>query len=434
MTGPTPRPGRGRALPGNRWDLLDGVTPPAPPSVTVVVAHYRQQAQLDRTLLALSRQTHPASRLEVVVVDDGSPETPRVPDGVRLVVQEDRGFRLAAARNLGASLADGDVLCFLDADTAPEPDYVRELTRLPALASDIVAAGRRRHAALDRAPEEARLEQVAPALELDEPAWLRRAYADSRDLLDADDRSYRFVIGAVTACSADLFADTGGYDEAFTRYGGEDWEWAYRAWLTGGVLAHVPSAVAWHDGPEWSGRDLADRQRAKNAEALLLADLVPAPGSRGRALRGPHADVALHGPLTGGEAARFICLDSILAEVPEASVVGAPVVGGGDAGLAIDGRRLDRVRVDVVVADAPVRVRDGELQRAVAELDGRGPGAIVYVDDEGATLLTVSSRRAAIRGRRWGSDALHETVVRRSPSVVRLVDEPDVEGYVGGWA
>ena len=457
MTGPTPRPGRGRALPGNRWDLLDGVTPPAPPSVTVVVAHYRQQAQLDRTLLALSRQTHPASRLEVVVVDDGSPETPRVPDGVRLVVQEDRGFRLAAARNLGASLADGDVLCFLDADTAPEPDYVRELTRLPALASDIVAAGRRRHAALDRAPEEAWVEQVAPALELDEPAWLRRAYADSRDLLDADDRSYRFVIGAVTACSADLFADTGGYDEAFTRYGGEDWEWAYRAWLAGGVLAHVPSAVAWHDGPEWSGRDLADRQRAKNAEALLLADLVPAPGSRGRALRGPHADVALHGPLTGVEAARFVCLDSILAEVPEASVVGAPdgspvvgapgrtpvvgapVVGapaggGSDAGLAVDGRRLDRVRVDVVVADAPVRVRDGELRRAVAELDGRGPGAIVYVDDEGATLLTVSSRRAAIRGRRWGSDALHETVVRRSPSVVRLVDEPDVEGYVGGWA
>jgi len=443
--GPVPRPGRGRALPGNRWDLLDDETPPAPPSVTVVVAHYRQQAQLDRTLLALSRQDHPASRLEIVVVDDGSPETPRVPDGVRLVVQEDRGFRLAAARNLGASVADGEVLCFLDADTAPEPGYVRELTRLPALASDVVAAGRRRHAALDRAAEEARVEEVAPGLELDEPGWLRRAHAESRDLLDADDRSYRFVIGAVTACSADLFADTGGYDEGFTRYGGEDWEWAYRAWLAGGVLAHVPSAVAWHDGPEWSGRDLADRQRAKNAETLLLADLVPVPGSRGRGLRGRHVDVAVHGPTTGGDAARFVCVDSIAAELPEASVVaeiGAAGVGRADAGQAdgradagqaVDGRSLDRVRVDVVVEGDPVRIRDGELRRAVDELDGRGPGSITYVDGSGVALLTVASRRAANRRRRWQTEGLAETVVRHSPSIARIDDEPDVEGYVGGW-
>jgi GT2 family glycosyltransferase len=438
--GPAPRPGRGRALPGNRWDLLDGETPPAPPSVTVVVAHYRQQAQLDRTLLALSRQDHPASRLEVVVVDDGSPEAPRVPDGVRLVVQEDRGFRLAAARNLGASVADGEVLCFLDADTVPEPGYVRELTRLPALASDVVTAGRRRHAALGEAPEEARVERIAPALELDEPGWLRRAHADSRDLLDADDRSYRFVIGAVTACSADLFADTGGYDEGFTRYGGEDWEWAYRAWLAGGVLAHVPTAVAWHDGPEWSGRDLADRQRAKNAETLLLADLVPVPGSRGRGLRGRHADVAVHGPTSGGDAARFVCLDSIAAELPEASVTAGGAVGAGAGpdgraldGRALDGRSLDRVRVDVVVEGAPVRVRDGELRRAVDELDGRGPGSITYVDDTGAPLLTVASRRAAVRRRRWDDDGLSEGVVRHSASIARLDDEPDVEGYVGGW-
>ncbi|GAA0962982.1 glycosyltransferase family 2 protein [Frigoribacterium faeni] len=431
--GPAPRPGHGRALPGNRWDLLDGITPPAPPSVTVVVAHYRQQAQLDRTLLALSRQDHPASRLEVVVVDDGSPEPPRVPPGVRLVVQEDRGFRLSAARNLGASVADGDVLCFLDADTAPEPSYVRELTRLPALSSDVVTAGRRRHAALEGVAEEARVEQVAPALELDEPAWLRRAHVESRNLLDADDRSYRFVIGAVTACSADFFADTGGYDEGFTRYGGEDWEWAYRAWLAGGVLAHVPAAVAWHDGPEWSGRDLDERQRAKNAETLLLAELIPVPGSRGHGVRGRHADVALHGPTSGGDAARFVCLDSIAAELPEAVPVDGGVAGGVDGGRADGGAVVDRVRLDVVVADAPVRVRDGELRRAVDEVGARGLASITFVDDEGVELLAVRSRRAAARARRWGDETVFEAVVRRSPSIARVVAEPDLEGYVGGW-
>ena len=51
------------------------------------------------------RPTPPGAR--GVVVDDGSPAPPVVPDGVRLLRQDDRGFRAAAARNLGARHARG---------------------------------------------------------------------------------------------------------------------------------------------------------------------------------------------------------------------------------------------------------------------------------------------------------------------------------------
>ncbi|WP_286343787.1 glycosyltransferase family 2 protein [Frondihabitans sucicola] len=277
----------GRPLPQNRWDLLDESEPGEPAAVTVIVPHYRQQAELDRTLLALRRQDHPASRLEIVVVDDGSPIPPTVPDDVILVRQEDRGFRLAAARNAGAAVASGSVLCFLDADTSPEPSYIRHLSRLPALSSDVVAVGRRRHASFTDAGirGSALVQDVGPTVELPEPRWLRDAYASSRNLLEVDDRSYRFVIGAVSACSASLFAESGGFDEGFASYGGEDWEWAYRAWLLGALLAHVPLAVAWHDGPEWAGRpDSAAGD--KNAETLRLARLLPVPGSGPKGLRG----------------------------------------------------------------------------------------------------------------------------------------------------
>jgi GT2 family glycosyltransferase len=239
----------GTGIRGNRWDPLDGQAPVALPTVSVVVVHFEQQAELDRTLAALGRQDYPAELLEVIVVDDGSRVAPRVSHGARLLRQPDEGFRLAAARNLGASSATGDILCFLDADTAPEPGYVRAITRLPALAPETVAVGRRRHTRFERLDASAAIELAAPGAALEEPQWLADAYARSRDLLESDNRSYRFVIGAVIACSRWFFDEVGGFDESFTQYGGEDWEWAHRAWVGGAVFAHVADAVAWHNGP-----------------------------------------------------------------------------------------------------------------------------------------------------------------------------------------
>ena len=95
----------GIALPGNRWDLLDGRE--ATPTVSVVVAHYEQPAQLARCLAALAGQDHPRDRLEVIVADDGSAVPPRVPAGVRFVRQADEGFRLAAVRKPRRGARDG---------------------------------------------------------------------------------------------------------------------------------------------------------------------------------------------------------------------------------------------------------------------------------------------------------------------------------------
>lgn len=416
-----------RPLPGNRWDLLDGAAPDAPPTVSVVVVHYDQQAELDRTLHALARQDHPADRTEVIVVDDGSPVPPRVPEGVRLLRQEDRGFRVAAARNAGAAAATGDVLVFLDADTAPEPGYLRTIARLPALAPDCLAVGRRRHADLAGAPADAPVERLGPERELPEPAWLADAYRATRDLLDADDRSYRYVIGAVAACSRALFAEVGGFDEGFSAYGGEDWEWAYRAWLAGAVLAHVPEAVAWHDGPDWSGRDEASRA-AKNAEALLLADLVPVPGSRPRGLPSGRADVLVHPP--GGEASaaqRFVSVDSVLAALPGAEP--APDTSADPAG----GTRYDRVRLDVVL-DRPLRATDpGAVAAAVERVGAEGLGELALLGPDGTPLLRVVARRARARERRWDRDDLFPRATAPAEGVVPLDDEPDLEAYLGGW-
>lgn len=355
-------------VPGNRVDLLDARTASPPPEVSVVIPYYMQQARLDLVLTALADQTHPSSRLEVVIADDGSPQPPRVPPeaaGLRVTVvrQDDRGFRPAAARNLGVRTATGSVLCFLDGDTVPEPSYVHRASRLPALLPDAVVTGRRRHANLSGWTP-ARLRAwwrggVEPPPELAEPAWLRELSAGlGRGAGGVTDSSFRAVISAVLICGRSLFSEVGGFDETFTRYGGEDWELAHRLFTAGAVLAHEPRAVAWHDGPDWAGRNEHPDEAAaqKAAEAAELAARVPEPALR-----------------RGVEAAELLGAPDVVARAGGADPATVRVLLGlGDVGIWT-GRSAERV----ATGSSDPRVHNGEpptavLARARTVLDVRG--------------------------------------------------------------
>ena len=399
---------------GNRWDSLDGIHPDPLPTVSVIVAHYDQPEQLARTLHALAAQDYPQELLQIIVADDGSPGAPDVPDGVTLVRQEDRGFRLAAVRNLGVRASSGEVLCFLDADTAPEPGYVRSLSRLPALLPEAVVVGRRRHADLSAAEE----------------------YARSGNLLDSDDRSYRFVIGAVIACSRRMFDEVGGFDETFTSYGGEDWEWAHRMWQAGAVFAHVPQAVAWHDGPEWADRDGSGIDRA-NTQTLRMQSSIPVPGSSPRALWPGAADLFVQVQGEHLPAALFIMAGSLftafprarllLDVVPEVLADDPRVSDALDAPDAVDARVLWEVHRPVVVLDPDW------LVDLVLGLGTGGLGGVALVDGDGSPIGRLRSRRAHRRAARWGHDDAFQT--RRMTAVGTHVLRPDprVEAWVGGW-
>lgn len=418
---------------GNRWDTLDGVDPGILPKVSVIVAHYEQPAELARTLSALSMQDYPHELLEIVVADDGSPGDVRVPDGVILVRQEDRGFRLAAVRNLGVRASSGDVLCFLDADTAPEPGYVRALTRLPALLPEAVTVGRRRHADFSGIAPEAPVLEAVVDRELPEPAWLAQEYARSRDLLDADDRSYRFVIGAVIACSRRLFDETGGFDESFSAYGGEDWEWAHRMWQAGAVLAHVPTAVAWHDGPEWAERSGSGLERA-NGQTMRLVSSIPVGGSAPRGLLSDAPDLVVR--LRGAHApeALFVAVDSILAAFPLARVMldATTTAVAGDPRVVVGDEQPD-ARV-IWELDRPVVVLEPSwIAERVAGLGTGDVGIVDLVAADGSSLGVLRSRRAMRRAVRWGTEEGFTTRTIAANGVHLLRSDPRVEAWVGGW-
>ena len=269
--------------------------------VSVVIPYYNDQRLLTLLLKALAQQRCDHA-FEVVVADDGSITPPIIPPDLNFpctaVRQVDQGFRAAAARNLGAAQACGRWLLFLDGDTLPAADYVQTMVRRLRAVDDghgALVLGRRRHADFATVGDDVVLGFLrddraagpdrggASAIQvLDEPQWLSDGYARTDHLAAASDEDFRLVISAVLGVDRALWAAVGGFDETFVGYGGEDWDFGWRAWLAGATFAHEPAAVAWHDGPDAAGRDLD--AAAKNAESLLLASKIPLPSVRGTGL------------------------------------------------------------------------------------------------------------------------------------------------------
>ena len=441
-------------VPQNRWDLLEASPVPSP-QVSVVVCHYDQPAQLARTLAALGRQT--LRPHEIVIADDGSreppeprplhPSDPAGPIPVRVVTQPDLGFRAAAARNLGARHATGEVLVFLDADTVPEPGFLEALTRTVARCPDALAVGRRRHADLSAMPLDG---DPAAAPRLPEPAWLSDGYRATRNLLDADGRSFRYVISALFAVRRSLFDDLGGFDERFVGYGGEDWDLGYRAWNVGAVLVHERAAVGWHDGPDWAGR--AEDRARKDLESLRLAALVPEPSTRGAPLPAQLPDVLVDLAPTpaptdpggsvepGGPAGRPVTVTarlvhSLLTQTHRDLRVRLPGEPAEPyAGMvqcepwSADQCRRARARLVVhrpLPADTVARMMQAATTHDLGEVEA------VTADGEVVALLTTT--RATGRGRRWGV-AVDPAFGRAALRVEAVPPRRDLAGYFAASA
>lgn len=444
------RPPWGRVAVGNAWEAAPASYDGEQRTVTVVVTHFEQPVELERTLTALRRQSVPPD--QVVVADDGSAVPPTLPPGVGLARQPDEGFRAAAARNAGARLAVGDLLVFLDADTTPEPDFLQHLLRVPATHPEALVVGRRRHADLAGVPTDVPLPAAAQGRELDEPAWLVDAYRRSDDLREADELSFRFVVGAVLACSRWWFEELGGFDESFVGYGGEDWDLAHRSWLAGGLVAHVPEAVAWHDGPDAGGRPRTHDDG--HAEARARADRIGVDrvGWRGL-LRGP-ADLAVS--LDPGLSATELVIgaDAILEVAPRTTVLVDP---GGRHLLGDDPRVRERDGSGVGADDAALLGTRVHLQldRALVgppaaftalweALRGTGLPATTLLtvattagDPSGPAAPVVVGRahdlRLHRRAARWGDDTPLRTGTLALPGL-RTVGRGDrLEAHLGRW-
>jgi glycosyltransferase involved in cell wall biosynthesis len=201
------------------------------PLISVVIATYERPELLLRCVDAVLAQTLPASRFEIVIVDDGSSRETRerllaelsarrrkgrTPTLRFLWLPDNRGP--AAARNCGILAARGRVIAFTDDDTLPLPDWLE-------CGLDAIRGG---------------ADAVAGAVDVPLPAVPTDYERDAAGLSNA---------GFVTAncfVRSDLLRAVGGFDERFRWAWREDTDLCFRLRASGAIVRASQAARVMH--------------------------------------------------------------------------------------------------------------------------------------------------------------------------------------------
>jgi glycosyltransferase involved in cell wall biosynthesis len=225
------------------------------PYVSVIVPTLDDREALARCLAALARQTWPADRHEIVVVDNGSREDPApllaAAPRARLAREASPGSY--AARNRGVAEARGDVLAFTDADCVPAPEWIeRGVARLFASPDAGFVAGAVELTFADAArPTSAELHD-----------WLVMNFHQDRNV-----RERRFGATANLFTTRAVFAAVGPFDGALTS--GGDLEWGRRVFARGYQPVYEAGALVRHPARASLAAALARERRLTGGRVQL---------------------------------------------------------------------------------------------------------------------------------------------------------------------
>lgn len=112
------------------------------PLVTVIIPVYNVEKYLAKCVESVLTQTY--TNLEIILVDDGSPDTcPKICDELaesdgRIRVIHKKNGGLSSARNAGLAITKGELIAFVDSDDEIEKEFIERLyNRLISDGSDI---------------------------------------------------------------------------------------------------------------------------------------------------------------------------------------------------------------------------------------------------------------------------------------------------------
>ena len=207
------------------------------PSLSVVIPTSRGGADLERCLASLAAEGYP--QLEVVVVDNASPDgTLAGSADVRILRnEENRGF--AAASNQGIEGSTGELVLLLNDDTELEPGALRAL---------VGALGRRPSWGACQAKlllmDDPRLLDTAGSFLTTTGFLVHRGAYEPEERFTSSDEIFA-AKGAALLVRRSVIDDVGAFDPDFFAYL-EETDLCWRVWLAGSEVGFAADARVLH--------------------------------------------------------------------------------------------------------------------------------------------------------------------------------------------
>jgi cellulose synthase/poly-beta-1,6-N-acetylglucosamine synthase-like glycosyltransferase len=205
------------------------MTPSVPP-VSVVVPAYDASRTIQDCLGALLEQEFPSESLEIIVVDNNSSDdTSDIVRQYPVTLLYERDVQSSyAARNLGISHAQGEIVAFTDADCVPDSHWVGQLVAAFSRPSIVGVGGQ--------------------ILDAETANNVERFVAEVQPLRNAQRLDGSYHVSVVTANAAfrrSVLETLGGFDRRMRTGGDLDLSWRIQRESLG-EIAYAPNAIVLH--------------------------------------------------------------------------------------------------------------------------------------------------------------------------------------------
>lgn len=208
-------------------------------NISVCTLAHGRKTHLVNLVRGLEKSAWLPSELILTVLQDELYELPKANFPIRQLHRPGLGLSLAAARNQAARAATGDVLVFLDVDCVPHPALLGDYAWVAGQADGIFMGE------VAYLPKGAPLDPIDFGL-LDEIGVTHSERAGPPQEPLGRCRDYRCFWSLNFALGADAFARSGGFDEGYVGYGGEDTDFGRLCAEKGIPLWWVRGAKAYH--------------------------------------------------------------------------------------------------------------------------------------------------------------------------------------------